>query len=154
MLPSKTYTGVGFYAQRFETMYNASGPYVSQLACVLSRRHHTLIARHGCTRQVTRRAETISACPRDFSLDVLACFFVLCVFSLPQRQVPVCKLRQEAGQFVVTFPKAYHGGFSYGFNCGEAVNFAVSMLFNSVRMRCPSLPVLFCCLPPGTMCLL
>ena len=40
-------------------------------------------------------------------------------------KVPVCRLRQEAGQFVVTFPKAYHGGFSYGFNCGEAVNFAV-----------------------------
>ena len=41
-------------------------------------------------------------------------------------QVPVCRLQQHPGQFVVTFPKAYHGGFSYGFNCGEAVNFAVS----------------------------
>lgn len=41
-------------------------------------------------------------------------------------QVPVCRLEQHPGQFVVTFPKAYHGGFSYGFNCGEAVNFAVS----------------------------
>lgn len=40
-------------------------------------------------------------------------------------QVPVCRLQQLPGQFVVTFPKAYHGGFSYGFNCGEAVNFAV-----------------------------
>ncbi|CAN0472348.1 unnamed protein product, partial [Hapterophycus canaliculatus] len=39
-------------------------------------------------------------------------------------QVPVCRLQQHPGQFVVTFPKAYHGGFSYGFNCGEAVNFA------------------------------
>lgn len=41
-------------------------------------------------------------------------------------QVPVCRLQQLPGQFVVTFPKAYHAGFSYGFNCGEAVNFAVS----------------------------
>lgn len=37
----------------------------------------------------------------------------------------MCRLQQHPGQFVVTFPKAYHGGFSYGFNCGEAVNFAV-----------------------------
>ena len=30
-------------------------------------------------------------------------------------------LRRTAGNFVVTFPKAYHSGFSLGFNCGEAV---------------------------------
>ncbi|CAN0209912.1 unnamed protein product, partial [Scytosiphon promiscuus] len=44
---------------------------------------------------------------------------------LQEAGVPVCRLQQHPGQFVVTFPKAYHGGFSYGFNCGEAVNFAV-----------------------------
>ncbi|CAM9689740.1 unnamed protein product, partial [Choristocarpus tenellus] len=44
---------------------------------------------------------------------------------LMEGKVPVCKLLQEEGQYVVTFPKAYHSGFSYGFNCGEAVNFAV-----------------------------
>uniref|UniRef100_A0A7S2BGH3 JmjC domain-containing protein n=1 Tax=Octactis speculum TaxID=3111310 RepID=A0A7S2BGH3_9STRA len=38
--------------------------------------------------------------------------------------VPVYKTTQEAGQFIVTFPEAYHAGFSYGFNCGEAVNVA------------------------------
>ena len=41
-------------------------------------------------------------------------------------KVPVYKTRQEAGQFIVTFPEAYHCGFSYGFNCAEAVNFATS----------------------------
>ncbi|EDQ87085.1 uncharacterized protein MONBRDRAFT_33502 [Monosiga brevicollis MX1] len=31
---------------------------------------------------------------------------------------------QEPRDFIVTFPQSYHGGFSNGFNCGEAVNFA------------------------------
>ena len=38
--------------------------------------------------------------------------------------VPVCKILQHPGEFVVTFPRAFHGGFSLGPNCGEAVNFA------------------------------
>lgn len=39
--------------------------------------------------------------------------------------VRVCKLLQNSGEFIVTFPRAFHGGFSLGPNCGEAVNFAL-----------------------------
>lgn len=43
---------------------------------------------------------------------------------LKKAGVRVYALDQRAGQFVVTFPKAYHAGFNHGFNFNEAVNFA------------------------------
>ncbi|KAM3730547.1 hypothetical protein ACB098_12G095800 [Castanea mollissima] len=48
---------------------------------------------------------------------------------LLQHNVPVYKAVQIPGEFVITFPRAYHAGFSHGFNCGEAVNFATGDWF-------------------------
>jgi JmjC domain, hydroxylase/C5HC2 zinc finger len=43
---------------------------------------------------------------------------------LQNSNVPVYKIVQHEGEFVFTFPRGYHGGFSLGPNVGEAVNFA------------------------------
>lgn len=43
---------------------------------------------------------------------------------LKKAGVQVYALDQRAGQFVITFPQAYHAGFNHGFNFNEAVNFA------------------------------
>ncbi|KAJ4423793.1 hypothetical protein N0V82_001532 [Gnomoniopsis sp. IMI 355080] len=45
---------------------------------------------------------------------------------LKKAGVRVYAADQRAGQFVITFPKAYHAGFNHGFNFNEAVNFAPS----------------------------
>ncbi|KAK8945397.1 Lysine-specific demethylase REF6 [Platanthera guangdongensis] len=48
---------------------------------------------------------------------------------LLDHHVPVYKAVQKPGEFIITFPRAYHAGFSHGFNCGEAVNFAIGDWF-------------------------
>ncbi|XP_057799265.1 lysine-specific demethylase JMJ13-like [Salvia miltiorrhiza] len=48
---------------------------------------------------------------------------------LLEHDIPVYKAVQKPGEYVITFPRAYHAGFSHGFNCGEAVNFAVGDWF-------------------------
>lgn len=44
---------------------------------------------------------------------------------LRKHAVPFVQARQEAGEFVVLNAGAYHAGYNLGFNCAEAVNFAL-----------------------------
>lgn len=42
-----------------------------------------------------------------------------------REQIPVYRTEQQPREFIITFPKVYHAGFSHGFNIGEAVNIAL-----------------------------
>uniref|UniRef100_A0A7N1A3H3 Lysine-specific demethylase JMJ706-like n=1 Tax=Kalanchoe fedtschenkoi TaxID=63787 RepID=A0A7N1A3H3_KALFE len=57
---------------------------------------------------------------------------------LLEHGVPVCKTVQKPGEFIITFPRAYHAGFSHGFNCAEAVNFATNDWFpeGAIARKC------------------
>ncbi|KCV70529.1 hypothetical protein H696_02875 [Fonticula alba] len=44
---------------------------------------------------------------------------------LERRGIKVSRVVQEPGEFMITFPGAYHAGFNHGLNCAEAVNFAL-----------------------------
>lgn len=43
---------------------------------------------------------------------------------LKKYSIPVNKITQEAGEFMITFPYGYHSGYNHGFNCAESTNFA------------------------------
>lgn len=48
---------------------------------------------------------------------------IMSPYELREAGVPIYRLDQHAGEFVITFPRAYHAGFNQGFNFAEAVNF-------------------------------
>jgi len=49
---------------------------------------------------------------------------MLCPSVLMASGVPIYHITQNEGEFVVTFPQAYHSGINHGFNIAESVNFA------------------------------
>ncbi|KAG9015030.1 hypothetical protein FRB94_007102 [Tulasnella sp. JGI-2019a] len=52
---------------------------------------------------------------------------------LREANVRVYGCNQRPGEYVITFPKAYHAGFNHGMNLNEAVNFAVPDWINDGR---------------------
>ena len=71
--------------------------------------------------------------PEQFKLQPDLLFQLVTMLSpriLKSASVPVYRVVQEEGSFVITFPRAYHGGFNSGFNCAEAVNFAPADWFD------------------------
>lgn len=45
---------------------------------------------------------------------------------LMESNIPIVRTNQCSGEFIVTFPRAYHAGFNQGYNFAEAVNFCPS----------------------------
>ena len=66
-------------------------------------------------------------------------------------QITVYRTLQQPGEFIVTMPGAYHGGFSTGLNIGEAVNFASAewlqfgqkcrVVYGKTKFRIPVFPL-------------
>ena len=58
--------------------------------------------------------------------------------------VPFVQARQKPGEFIVLNSAAYHTGFNLGFNCAEAVNFALPQWMeigrDCVQCECGALP--------------
>lgn len=67
-------------------------------------------------------------CPELFEAQPDLLFHITTTLSpkrLQDEGVAVSTVHQRKGEFVVTFPQAYHAGFNQGFNVAEAVNFAL-----------------------------
>ncbi len=64
--------------------------------------------------------------PQRFQQDPDLIYHITTMVSPPwlmERGIQVSRLVQRAGEFVVTYPAAYHGGLSLSWNSAEAVNF-------------------------------
>lgn len=66
--------------------------------------------------------------PELFEKNPDLLFHLTTIFSpqkLVNENVKVFACDQRQGEFVITFPQSYHGGFNHGYNFAEAVNFAL-----------------------------
>eukprot|EP00056_Hartaetosiga_gracilis_P013845 m.233328 g.233328 ORF g.233328 m.233328 type:complete len:581 (-) comp13906_c2_seq9:80-1822(-) len=67
--------------------------------------------------------------PKEFKRNPLLLHDIVTQFPpdvLVKEGVKVTTCVQRPRDYVVTFPQSYHGGYSEGFNCCEAVNFAAA----------------------------
>lgn len=81
-----------------------------------------------------------------FPIDAKACdqflrhktFLISPSHLLQTHHVRVNKIVHHPGEFIITFPRGYHSGYNLGYNCAEAVNFALESWLPLARVakRC------------------
>lgn len=86
------------------------------------------------------------AMKKNFPVDQKACdqflrhktFLISPAHLLQNHNIHVNKVVHHPGEFVITFPYGYHSGYNLGFNCAEAVNFALDswLEFGRVAKKC------------------
>lgn len=74
-------------------------------------------------------------------MDAEKFLVVTCMVAPPPQ---VYRTNQCAGEFVVTFPRAYHSGFNQGYNFAEAVNFCTADWVSSKKIYYSSNELVFC----------
>lgn len=98
---------------------------------------------------LSSRKQFESMCQNYFLSDYKACheflrhkryhFSPTC---LKRHGIPFSTAVQHPGEFIITFPGAYHAGFNHGFNIAEAINFILPRWFPMGKIAKPCL-----CLP-------
>jgi hypothetical protein len=56
-------------------------------------------------------------------------------YKLKEQGIEFCTAVQNIGEFIITFPSAYHAGFNHGFNIAEATNFATIKWLEEVSRK-------------------
>lgn len=62
------------------------------------------------------------------------CHFQVPPYMLTDRNVSICRTEQQAGQFVVVFPRAYTSSVCTGYTVSESVYFATNNWLNTAHL--------------------
>lgn len=115
--PKTWYGAPGFAAEQLEEVMKKLAPelfesqpdLLHQLVTIMN--PNTLMAHGVPVSRFSTAADIVTHRQQECFSSFVACL------------LQIYRTNQCAGEFVITFPRAYHSGFNQGFNFAEAVNF-------------------------------